>query len=170
MSWFGAIFILTACTWTGFEVAKKLTERPRQLRQLKVALQSFEAEIMYGMSPLAEVSEKISKQLPDPVAHLFRYFSSQLKKGECEASEAWNQSLDKTWPRTAMGPQEKEVLKQFGMTMGKHEKMQQQKHIRLALVHLEKEEQEAKEKKMKYEKIAKTMGFLTGLLLIIILI
>ena len=34
----GAILILFATTWTGFEVAKQLTERPRQLRILKTAL------------------------------------------------------------------------------------------------------------------------------------
>lgn len=170
MSWLGAIFILTACTWIGFEVAKKLTERPRQLRQLKVALQSLEAEIMYGVSPLAEVSEKISQQLPKPIASLFKGFARRLKEGEKDAAKAWNKSLEETWPYTALLHQEKEVMKQFGTTLGKHEKMQQQKHIRLAMVHLEKEENEAKDKRVRYEKIAKTLGFLTGLLLIILLI
>ncbi|SDH34993.1 stage III sporulation protein SpoIIIAB [Alteribacillus bidgolensis] len=168
MSWLGALFILTACTWIGFEIAKKLTERPRQLRQLKVALQSFEAEIMYGMSPLAEASEKISKQLPAPVSYLFKYFGDYLKNGERNAQKAWTKSLEETWPYTAMGAQEKEVMMQFGSTLGKHEKMQQQKHIRLAMVHLEKEESEAKEKQNRYEKMSKTLGFLAGLLLIIL--
>ena len=49
----GAIFIILATTWTGFEAAKHLSERPKQLRQLKSALQSLEAEIMYGHTPLA---------------------------------------------------------------------------------------------------------------------
>ncbi|WP_240378058.1 stage III sporulation protein SpoIIIAB [Bacillus piscicola] len=170
MSWLGAILIVTACTWTGFEIAKKLTARPRQLRQLKVALQSFEAEIMYGMNPLPVVSEKISEQLPVPVSYLFMYFADYLKKGERDAEQAWLKSLDATWPYTALGPQEREVLRQFGTTLGKHEKMQQQKHIRLAMIHLEKEENEAKDKQARYEKMAKTLGFLTGLLLIILFI
>ncbi len=43
----GAAIIIIATTWAGFEAAKKLSMRPRQLRQLKVAMQSLEAEIMY---------------------------------------------------------------------------------------------------------------------------
>ncbi|SDH50836.1 stage III sporulation protein AB [Alteribacillus persepolensis] len=168
MSWFGAIFILIACTWIGFKVAQKLTERPRQLRQLKVALQSFEAEIMYGVSPLAEASEKISQQLPSPISHLFKQFSELLKNGERDAEKAWRKSLENIWGLTAMAEEEKEVMLQFGATLGKHEKMQQQKHIRLAMVHLEKEEEEAKDKQNRYEKMAKTLGFLSGLLLIIL--
>ncbi|MFZ4452131.1 stage III sporulation protein SpoIIIAB [Salibacterium aidingense] len=170
MSWVGAIFILTACTWTGFEISKKLTERPRQLRQLRTALQSFEAEIMYGMSPLPAASQKISRQLPVPVSYLFHYFSEYLKRGEKNVDEAWRKSLEETWPYTALQPHEKEVMFQFGTTLGKHEKMQQQKHIRLAMIHLEKEETEAREKEKRYERMAKSLGFLAGLLLIIIFI
>ena len=48
----GAILIIVATTWTGFEAARHLSERPKQLRQLKSALQSLEAEIMYGHTPL----------------------------------------------------------------------------------------------------------------------
>lgn len=170
MSWLGAIFILCGCTWTGFHLAKRLTERPRQLRQLKVALQTFEAEIMYGMSPLQEISDKVSRQLPSPVAFLFRCFSKRLKQGDKNAEEAWLYSLNETWPHTAMHKDEKEIMRQFGTTLGQHEKHQQQKHIRLAIIHLEKQEKEAIEKQKKYEKLTKTLGFLAGLLLIILLI
>lgn len=170
MSWLGALFILCGSTWTGFYFAKKLTDRPRQLRQLKVALQTFEAEMMYGMSPLREISEKISRQLPIPVAYIFQCFSKRLKQGEKNAEEAWEYSLNETWPATAMHEQEKEIMRQFGATLGQHEKHQQQKHIRLAIIHLEKEENEAIETQRKYEKMTKTLGFLAGLLLIILLI
>ncbi|RSL34555.1 stage III sporulation protein SpoAB [Salibacterium salarium] len=170
MSWLGAICIITACTWAGFEIAKKLTERPKQLRQLKIALQSFEAEIMYGMSPLPEASRKISKQIPVPLSYLFYFFAEYLKKGESTVPNAWSKSLEETWPYTALQLEEKEVMYQFGATLGQHEKVQQQKHIRLAMIHLEKEEKEAKETEHRYEKMAKSLGFLAGLLLIVIFI
>ncbi|MFB5662009.1 stage III sporulation protein SpoIIIAB [Alteribacillus sp. HJP-4] len=170
MSWIGAIFILCGCTWAGFEVARKITERPKQLRQLKVALQSFEAEIMYGMSPLTEASYKIGSQLPKPISYLFHNFSDYLKKGEADASTAWNRSLEDIWDWTALKEQEKEILQQFGETLGKHERLQQQKHIRLAMIHLEKEEIEARDHQKKYEAMAKSLGFLCGLLFVILFI
>ncbi|SFP23095.1 stage III sporulation protein SpoIIIAB [Salibacterium halotolerans] len=170
MNWLGAALILTACTWAGFEYAKKLTERPRQLRQLRTALQSFEAEIMYGMNPLPEASRKMAGQLPPPVSFLFRFFSDYLKQGERNVDEAWSKSLNQVWPLTALAFREKEILYQFGSTLGRHEKMQQQKQIRLAMIHLEKEEQEAKETEKRYEKMAKSLGFLSGLLIIVMFI
>ncbi|MGY4690249.1 stage III sporulation protein SpoIIIAB [Salibacterium sp. K-3] len=167
MSWLGAAFILTACTWAGFEFSRKLTERPRQLRQLRTALQSFEAEIMYGMSPLPEASRKMSSQLPPPVSFLFLHFSDYLKRGERNVDEAWTKSLESVWPYTALASREREILEQFGTTLGRFEKTQQQKQIRLAMIHLEKEEQEAKENEKRYEKMSKSLGFLAGLLIIV---
>ena len=67
----GAILIVFATTWTGFEVAKQLTERPRQLRDFKTALQSLEAEIMYGHTPLHEAARRLSQQLPSPITTVF---------------------------------------------------------------------------------------------------
>lgn len=65
---------------TGFEFAKQLSERPRQLRQLKTALRSLEAEIMYSNRPLQEVAHLLSLQLPNPLASLFSEFSMKLKR------------------------------------------------------------------------------------------
>ena len=74
----GAAIIMIATTWTGFEAARKISARPRQLRQLKVALQSLEAEIMYAHTPLKEAAQKLQKQLPRPLNHLFAIFAEQL--------------------------------------------------------------------------------------------
>lgn len=81
----GAVFIVVATTWTGFEMAKIYTERPRQIRQLRAALQSLEAEIMYGHTPLHTASQQIAKQLAQPVSALFFAFSDQLDKGSDSA-------------------------------------------------------------------------------------
>ena len=62
-----------------------------------------------------------------------------------------------------------EIMKQFGETLGRHDRFSQQKHILLTLTHLEREETEASDKQAKYEKMVKSVGFLSGLLLIILL-
>lgn len=60
-------------------------------------------------------------------------------------------------------------MKQFGETLGRHDRISQQKQILLTLAHLEREEVDAHEKQAKYERMAKSLGFLSGLLLIILL-
>jgi stage III sporulation protein AB len=166
----GAIFILLSTSWAGFEVSKYLTERPRQLRLLKVALQSLEAEITYSHTPLHEAARKISKQLQKPVSWFFEGFSKKLTAQEISVKKAWEDSLEEVWKLTAFKTGEFEIMKQFGENLGRHDLVTQQKHIHLALKHLEREEIEAVERQKKYEKMTKSLGFLSGLLLIILLL
>ncbi|WP_071460093.1 stage III sporulation protein SpoIIIAB [Bacillus massilinigeriensis] len=165
----GAALIITATTWTGLEAARKFNERPRQLRQLKSALQSLEAEIMYGHTPLHEAARRLSTQLQAPLSRLFSSFSKRLLEEETTVSSAWNASLDEIWRETALRNGELEILKQFGETLGRHDKQSQQKQIQLAITHLQREEGDAFEKQSKYEKMVKSLGFLSGLLIIILL-
>ena len=166
----GAILILFATTWTGFEVAKQLTERPRQLRALKTALQSLEAEIMYGHTPLHEAARRLSQQLPSPINGFFNKFGNKLTESETTVRDAWEESLKEIWGKTALKKGEFEIMKQFGETLGRHDRVSQQKQIMLTLTHLEREENEARDRQNKYEKMVKNIGFLTGLLLIILLL
>lgn len=170
MKMLGAIFIIIATTWTGFEAAKRLSERPRQLRQLKVALQSLEAEIMFGHTPLAEACEHLAQQMQIPLKWFFDRFSKRLLKGTSSVKTAWDDSLQEIWNMTAFSQGELEIMKQFGETLGQHDRLQQQKQIRLALTHLEREELDAKARQDKYEKMVKSLGFLSGLLLVILLL
>lgn len=161
---------MMSTTWTGFEMAKKLSERPRQLRHLKNALQTLEAEIMFGLSPLSEACSTLARQLPKPISFIFERFSYYLENKEESVEKAWMKSLDENWPLTALLASEYEIMQQFGATLGQHDKVNQQKHIRLAIAHLEREEQDALEKRNRYEKMLKSLGILSGLLIILLMI
>jgi stage III sporulation protein AB len=169
MKLIGAVLILLATSWTGMEAAKQLSERPKQLRHLKAALQSLEAEIMYGHTPLHEASRKLASQLSKPIALLFESFAENLMASETTVRTAWEESLNEIWKKTALKQGEYEILRQFGETLGRHDKYSQQKQINLAITHLEREEGDAYDRQLKYEKMVKSLGFLSGLLLIILL-
>ncbi|MCD5323526.1 MULTISPECIES: stage III sporulation protein SpoIIIAB [Pontibacillus] len=168
MKWIGALILLCATTWGGFEFARRLTERPKQIRQLKNALQVLEAEILYGHSPVIEACEKVARQIPEPMAWFFYEFSDQLKESSASLYDVWEQRIQSFWPLSALGEGEKEIMKQFGQTLGQHDFTGQQKHIRLAISHLERELKEAEEQQQKYSKMVKSLGFLTGLLIILL--
>lgn len=170
MKLIGAVIIILATTWVGFECAKRLSERPRQLRQLKVAIQSLEAEMMYGLTPLAEASEHIAKQLPKPMSYFFEHFAHRLLAKQETAYQAWEESIRETWELTALLDSEREVMMQFGSTLGQHDREQQQKQIKLTLAHLEREEQEARDRQNRYERMIKSLGFLSGLLIVILML
>lgn len=166
----GAIIIIFATTWTGFEAARHFTERPRQLRLLKSALQSLEAEIMYGHTPLHEASRRLATQLSKPLSLFFENFAKKLTDTETTVKDAWEESLIEIWKFTALKKGEFEIMRQFGETLGRHDRTSQQKQIQLALTHLEREEADAYEKQATYEKMVKSLGFLSGLLLVILLL
>ncbi|MGG1400614.1 stage III sporulation protein SpoIIIAB [Bacillus salipaludis] len=165
----GAIFIIIATTWTGFEASRNFSERPRQLRMLRSSLQSLEAEIMYGHTPLHEAARRLSDQLTKPLSGFFESFARKLTDSETTVKEAWESSLKEVWKSTALKQGEFEIMKQFGETLGRHDRYSQQKHIMLTLSHLEREEADALDRQSKYEKMVKSLGFLSGLLLIILL-
>lgn len=166
----GAMFIIVGTTWTGFEASRHFSERPRQLRLLKSALQSLEAEIMYGHTPLHEAARRLSTQMAKPLSWFFERFAAKLTGAETTVKKAWEESLNEIWKMTAFKQGEYEIMKQFGETLGRHDRVSQQKQILLALSHLEREEEDAYDRQAKYEKMVKSLGFLSGVLLIILLI
>jgi stage III sporulation protein AB len=165
----GAIFIILSTTWAGFEISKHLSERPKHLRWFRSALQSLEAEIMYGHTPLHEAARKLSNQLPKPLSIFFSSFANKLLTVETTVKSAWESSLQEIWKMTSLKQTEYEILNQFGENLGKHDRLTEQKQIILTLTHLEREEVDAREKQQRYEKMVKSLGFLSGLLIVILL-
>lgn len=166
----GAIIVILATTWTGFEISSHYRDRTKQLRQLKGALQTLDAEIMFAHKPLHEATRQIGKQVSEPLGTFFTTFSMKLMEREGTVESAWQSSLEIIWPKTALKKGEYEIMRQFGETLGKHDRYSQQRQIMLTITHLEREELDATEKQAKYEKMVKSLGFLTGLLIILLLI
>ncbi|WP_050615732.1 stage III sporulation protein SpoIIIAB [Bacillus testis] len=165
----GAAFILIATTFVGFDKARHLSLRPLQLRSFRQALQALESEIMFGHIPLREAAVRLSKQLPAPVSLFFIHFAARLQEAEMTAKKAWDLSLKSIGGQLTLKENEIEILSQFGETLGKHDRYQQQKQILLTMSHLERAEEDALATQGKYEKMAKSLGFLAGLLFIILL-
>ena len=85
----GAILIILATTWTGFEASRHLSERPRQLRLLKSALQSLEAEIMYGHTPLHTAADTGST----PLASLLLMAGADADVADEDGATAWRMAI-----------------------------------------------------------------------------
>ncbi|KMY43805.1 stage III sporulation protein SpoAB [Bacillus sp. FJAT-27916] len=166
----GAVLIVFSTSWIGWDFSKRLIARPKQIRDLRAALQILEAEIMYGHMPLREAVLKLAKQIPEPVARGFTLFADYLNEENQTVTNAWRQSIEEMMKWTELEDKEAEILLQFGETLGKHDRDTQRKQIQLALTHLEREEMLALDKQMKYDKMVKSLGFFSGLLIAILLL
>ncbi|RYM06025.1 stage III sporulation protein SpoAB [Sporolactobacillus sp. THM7-7] len=164
----GASVILFATTVSGILIARGYRNRPKELRQWRSALQAMESEILYGKVPIEELADHLSQQLPAPVSFFFRDLHRSLASGKKSLLEAWNETIEDFWPATSLKRAEKEIIIQFGATLGTQDADNQKKHIQLTLAHLEREEQEARAARAANEKMIKSLGFLAGLLIVLL--
>ncbi|MFB4166440.1 stage III sporulation protein SpoIIIAB [Virgibacillus sp. JSM 102003] len=171
MKWIGALLFIGTTTLIGFEFSRKLNARPKHIRQLKNALQILEAEILYSQLTLQDAFQTIAKQIPDPARSFFHRLSRTLvnEKG-VDLYNVWDNQVNKLLKESALGTNEEEILKQFGRTLGQHDFEQQKKHIHLTIKHLDRELEEARDNQYKYSKMAKSLGLLCGIFIVLLLI
>lgn len=170
MRWIGALLFIGTTTWIGFEWSRQLANRPKHIRQLKNALQILEAEILYSQLPLKDAFITIAKQIPQPTKSFFKALGESLEEKKPDLFSTWEKQVDIYMGVSSLKENEQEILKQFGRTLGQHDFEQQQKHIQLTVSHLERELEEARDNRARYCKMAKSLGFLSGLFIVLLLI
>ncbi|TGA96396.1 stage III sporulation protein SpoAB [Sporolactobacillus shoreae] len=166
----GSLLIVVSSTSAGIVIARGFRDRPKEIRQWRSALQSIEAEIVYGRIPVDDMAGHLSVQLPHPIAFFFQILQKKMVSEKMPLREAWPDAIKVFWPETSMRKAEKEVILQFGSTLGTEDAENQQKHIQLALAHLEREEEEARARQEANEKMTRSLGFLAGILIVLICI
>ncbi|OZU89997.1 stage III sporulation protein SpoAB [Virgibacillus indicus] len=170
MKWIGALLFIATSTWAGFEWSRRLNKRPKHIRQLKNSLQILEAEILYSQLPLQDAFTTISRQIPQPMKTFFESLGLGMKEKNFDFHELWEKNVSDLEVGTCLGSNEIEILFQFGRTLGQHDFFQQQKQIQLTISHLNRELEEARDNQHRYSKMAKSLGVLCGLFIVLLLI
>lgn len=170
MKWIGVVLILGTTTWIGFDWSSRLMKRPKHIRQLKSALQILEAEMTFSQLPIKDAFLRISSQVPNPTKSFFNSLGESMEKETGDFYQIWVDCVNKYIQYSSLTVNEQEILNQFGRTLGQHDYYQQQKHIQLTLSHLERELEDARDNQFKYSKMAKTLGILAGLFIVLLLI
>ncbi|WP_280768397.1 stage III sporulation protein SpoIIIAB [Salipaludibacillus daqingensis] len=170
MTWFGAAFIVFSSAFIGMELARRLERRTTLLRHVKVALETFDTEVAFAMMPLAQALEQVSRQLPSPTKEFFHQVAVRLTEVETSAVEVWEEELDVWKVHVDLEEKDIEILRQFGQTLGKQDIDGQRKQIQLTQSYLNHMENMAQDAQKKYQSMYRSLGFLGGLLLVIMLL
>ncbi len=166
----GAAMILAAGGSMGFIWARVYEKRPQQLVSLEAALQLLETEILYGATPLPEAMDLVAEKCDPEISGLFRYTALELRKMEgITAGEAWHRAMIKVFPATSLTDQDLFVLKRFGASLGISDREDQAKHLTLAKLQLKSAVGRAEAVCRKNATVFKYLGFLGGLLLVLVL-
>ncbi|WP_026689308.1 stage III sporulation protein SpoIIIAB [Alteribacter aurantiacus] len=170
MKLLGILLVIAATTGIGWEWSRRLRLRTKQLKDIRIALEALETEMVYGLTPLKEACNSVAKQVRDPIRLLFSTFSETLGREEKLASKVWCETIAKTKKNVEFKQGEWDVLLQFGQTLGLQDLENQRKHLRLALKYLEQQENDARENQKKHESMYKSLGFLGGILIALMMI
>jgi len=168
IKYFGLALILGGCSYIGILISKKYSNRVKELKEMKSALNIFITKIKYTYEPIPKIFEEISEKIKDNknVANIFEIASKEMQN--CEAGKAWEISLEKT--NTNMKKQDIEVLKGLSKLLGKVDAEGQVREIELVDNFLDRQIEEAEQERLKSEKMYRTLGISIGVAITVILI
>ncbi|MDS1030079.1 stage III sporulation protein SpoIIIAB [Bacillota bacterium LX-D] len=166
----GALLVIIVCSLFGFRIGKYFQLRPIQLRELRSLLNLLETEIVYASTPLPIALEKLAHRCSKPLDTLFLTTREGLLSGYgLTAAEAWEKGVAKIKNVIMLDPEDLSILNDFGMGLGSSDKQEQIKHLELTKEYLKQQEYKAEQKKVQNERLCKTMGFLTGMIIVLIM-
>lgn len=171
MKWFGAILVLTACTGFGLAFADYQKRRLRAVQMLKKAIVLLRGQILYANAPLAEALWETGNRVEEKTGSFFRAVSERLEEGDgVSLKEIWEEELGKVQENWSLEKTELEDFGQFGGELGYLDLAMQEKTLNLYLERLEMTENLLQRGLDAKVKLSASLGLLSGIFLVIILI
>lgn len=165
----GAALILSATTWAGWQVAAGYARRPRHLRDLQTGLAILRTEIGFG-TPLPAALRSAAGAVPEPIASIFREGAAQMGPlGGRRPGDALRKALLIGAERTALHGEDLAALMALAAVIGASGREDQARHLSLAQERLAGAEARAEADRVRYERVARYAGLLSGAALIFIL-
>ena len=159
-------FILLGSSLIGVMISNKYKNRTTELYELKKALNHFKSKIEYTYEPIKEIFLDISYNTIENISNIFN--NAAIKLDELSAEDAWIYSISTS--RNYLNKDDIEIIKDFGKTLGQTDIQRQLNKTKLTLEFLEGQIQNAEIEQNKNEKLYKTLGIITGMGLVIVLI
>lgn len=167
----GICMILAVTTLTGAYFCLREKYRLQDLRELERAMVMLESQIRYLSVPLSEVLENISYQTSGQVGVLMQETAKAMaeKTGET-ADKIWETVWLRHLSYTYFSGEDYQSILRFGKTLGYLDQEQQKNSTDLFLTELRQKCGQLERRLEKNGRLYYSMGFLGGLLLVIVLL
>jgi len=166
----GAALVLGASAAAGFVVAGSYGQRAALLRALHGGLAMLLTEIRYGATPLPEALERVARHGPPAAAPLFAQAARGLSGPVLvSAAEAWRRSVIALRRRWALTEADEAALLELAPYLGQTFADDQERHLRLALERLARQQQEAAAEVAVQSRLWRGLGACGGALLVLLL-
>lgn len=165
----GIILLLTSII--GYAYGNIYTRRARNLLDLQYCIRVLESEIINGNVPLPQALENTSVKGRGSISILFKEIKDDLTINKRE--DIFHSFLRQKYnlkDRYALKTEDIEVFLYLGKILGKSSRGDQEKNMRFIISQLDNLYIEAQNEEAKNAKLYRTLGFLAGLVIVIILI
>lgn len=115
VKFFILLLIFVCSTYIGILISKRYSNRVRELKEIKTALNIFKTKVELTYEPVPEVFLEISKRTSGNVSNIFELASSNMKN--MDARTAWISAIDNQ--QTNLEKEDIEVIKGLGNLLGK---------------------------------------------------
>lgn len=167
----GGFMVFIACSLLGIAASNRYSYRPKDIRRFRSSIQMLETEILYGCTPLPQALKNISNKVEGPLKKFYSMISEDLICGRNYSFEnAWKNGADNLLKDTCLKKGDKELITDFGKVLGSSDREDQKKHFELFYILLKQNENTAEDERQKNEKMYRTLGFLSGIVIFIILV
>lgn len=167
----GGLLILSSCGLMGMAVGNKFALRPKDIRKFRASIQMLETEIIFGCTPLPQAFKNISAKVEEPLKMFYSTISEDLLSGmSYSLNAAWSRETDRLVKSNCLNAADKELITEFGLVLGSSDREDQKKHFELFYVQLKQHEEIAEEARNKNERMYKSLGLLSGLVIFILLV
>lgn len=160
------ISIVITSTILGILFSKKYSNREKELKEMKSALNMFATKIKFTYEPIPNVFLEIANKIQGNVGQIFARASNRMK--EESAGDAWENAFIDV-PNN-LSKEDVTILANLGRLLGQTDIEGQISEIEVVTQFLDTQLENAKQEKIKNEKMYRTLGIVGGLTIAIILI
>ncbi len=160
------ISIIVASTLLGILFSKKYSNREKELKEMKSALNIFATKIKFTYEPIPNVFLEIANKIEGNVGQIFARASNRMK--EENAGDAWANAF--TDVPNNLTKEDITILSNLGRLLGQTDVEGQISEIEVVVQFLDTQLEQAKQEKIRNEKMYRTLGIVGGLTIAIILI
>lgn len=167
----GGLLIITASGLLGILFSNRLSLRYYELKNLRRFMQMLETEVTYGATPLPVALMNTSKKAEGLISSFFICISDSLTdRSFYTVWDAWTYAADAVLMGTSLLKADIELIKSFGSILGCSDRVDQKKHFELFYLQLKHQEDAAQEEIKRSAKMYRSLGFLLGIAVFVVLI
>lgn len=166
-----SLLIFLTSTSIGYIYGKTFSYRLENLIYLEQCIKILETEIVYGATPLPEALSNVFKKGKGKVSYIFEEIKNDLLSNKREGIYHSFLSVEGIlYDNLHLKKEDVEIFLALGRVLGTSDRKDQQKNFVLILNQIAAQILEAKVEKNKNEKLYKSLGVITGVGILILLV